>query len=322
MAQNPYAPNPLPQAPAWPPGFPLLGLGGPLPSDAPGSNPLGFAPDLPSLADLDRRQIEAQSAAQPDGNNVISVGGQQYLGIDNGRANVLTPYTFATALNGVDPLQRQRDLNRLDALVNSPLGAGAYGAATLAGASPDARDRALAWGYAMDTALQGRLDTAIGPEISPAGPEGPVSESPLRWQNHYGTKDELDRATGVTAIVTPENRQGAKRTAPSLEPVGFDRARNQELKQQRGHLLARGLGGIHNDTRNFAMLDNSTNGKSMQVFESELIRRVKGGEVMNYWVKPLYQGGNLLPNRIMLTAIGSRGFQGGIILDNPAARRQ
>ena len=65
---------------------------------------------------------------------------------------------------------------------------------------------------------------------------------------------------------------------------------------------------------------NPTNNSFMKKFENGVARMVRGGEVVDYFVKPIYGREALPPRFIMMTARGSHGSQAARIAENPAGR--
>jgi hypothetical protein len=49
-------------------------------------------------------------------------------------------------------------------------------------------------------------------------------------------------------------------------------------------------------------------------------RRVLSGEVIDYFVKPLYSDAALAPIAILMTALGSRGEPKGVVIENPPGK--
>ncbi|AWZ10381.1 laminin G [Streptomyces sp. ICC4] len=85
---------------------------------------------------------------------------------------------------------------------------------------------------------------------------------------------------------------------------------------QRGHLIAKSLGGSGEDARNLVPLYNKSNSPDMASYERDLARRVEGGETIYYSVTPKYVGTNPIPVRVYLGWIGDREGAGFAIIEN------
>ncbi|MFF4232882.1 DUF6531 domain-containing protein [Streptomyces sp. NPDC001820] len=138
----------------------------------------------------------------------------------------------------------------------------------------------------------------------------------------YGRLDHLGRPTGVNAQLRPEMlRTGTE--AGSLWPPGW-RGNGTAFNEARGHLLADRLGGAgkgrlayHNLVTQTQTPTNSPDQRDQ--VEQVIFDAVKTGEIVQYNVKPIYEGTNPIPIRIDFTAFGNRGFSFTHSLDNPAA---
>ncbi|MFD3337341.1 LamG-like jellyroll fold domain-containing protein [Streptomyces sp. NPDC058700] len=85
---------------------------------------------------------------------------------------------------------------------------------------------------------------------------------------------------------------------------------------QRGHLIAKSLGGSGEDPRNLVPLYNKSNSPDMSNTERDLARRVEGGETLYYSVTPQYAGNNPIPVRLHLGWIGNREGAGYARVEN------
>jgi hypothetical protein len=83
--------------------------------------------------------------------DLITIGGRTYIGVDDGRQNVLVPYTYMTNPPGDDPLEHQRQMNRIDFLQTHPIGSVFDFVATAMHAPPIVKDLAAGLGGAFDT---------------------------------------------------------------------------------------------------------------------------------------------------------------------------
>ena len=116
----------------------------------------------------------------------------------------------------------------------------------------------------------------------------------------FGELDELGRATGVHARITPELLNTGTRATSRVQPLGFG---GRGLGHARGHLLARSLGGSGEDPRNLVTLfQNPTNTPVMSSFEYEVLSAVRGGQTVDYWSLPVYEGTNPIPLGVTLRA--------------------
>lgn len=67
---------------------------------------------------------------------------------------------------------------------------------------------------------------------------------------------------------------------------------------------------------------NGSNTPQMRGFENAVAGRVRAGEVVEYFSKPVYGQKALPPSAILLTAYGSRGAPAARLIPNPAGRRR
>lgn len=56
----------------------------------------------------------------------------------------------------------------------------------------------------------------------------------------------------------------------------------------------------------------------MRGFENEVAAAVRGGQTVDYWAIPVYQGDSLIPVGVTLWARGSQGFDLGVTIINKA----
>ncbi|QXE35643.1 DNA/RNA non-specific endonuclease [Streptomyces sp. GMY02] len=138
----------------------------------------------------------------------------------------------------------------------------------------------------------------------------------------YGRLDHLGRPTGVHAQLRPEMlRTGTP--AGTLRPPGW-RGNGDAFNEARGHLLADRLGGAGKGRLAFHNLVTQTNNptnspEQRDQVEQKIFDAVAAGEIVQYVVKPVYEGTNPIPVRLEYTAFGNRGFTLTHSLDNPAA---
>ena len=123
---------------------------------------------------------------------------------------------------------------------------------------------------------------------------------------HYGELDSLGRATGVDATITVDMVGTGTPAKSSIKPAGFE---GQKAGHARGHLLGNQLGGAGDDPRNLTTLfQNPVNHPVMSSVEGSVRKAVEAGEVVQYSVKPIYEGNTLIPSGVTVKAEGDKGF--------------
>ncbi|MFH8937156.1 DUF6531 domain-containing protein [Streptomyces griseosporeus] len=138
----------------------------------------------------------------------------------------------------------------------------------------------------------------------------------------YRAHDHLGRPTGVSACIRPEMLDTGTE-AGGAWPPGW-RGNGNAFNEARGHLLANRLGGAgkhHNAKHNLVTQTNNPTNSPYQrdLVEGPIYEAVKKGEVVQYDIKPIYEGTNPIPIRLEYSAYGNRGFELTGWLDNPAA---
>ncbi|MFJ2441229.1 RHS repeat-associated core domain-containing protein [Streptomyces sp. NPDC087658] len=138
----------------------------------------------------------------------------------------------------------------------------------------------------------------------------------------YGRLDHLDRPTGVAACLRPEMLDTGSE-AGKLAPPGW-RGNGTLFNEARGHLLADRLGGAGKGRLAYHNLVTQTQDPYNSPYQRDLVERkiyeaVRGGEVVQYGIKPRYEGANPIPVEIEFTARGSNGFTLDGWLENPAS---
>ena len=137
----------------------------------------------------------------------------------------------------------------------------------------------------------------------------PGGESGIESGNssiHYGELDSLGRATGVDATITVDMVGTGTPAKSSIKPAGFG---GQKAGHARGHLLGNQLGGAGDDPRNLTTLfQNPVNHPVMSSVEGSVRKAVEAGEVVQYSVKPIYEGNTLIPSGVTIKAEGDKGF--------------
>jgi hypothetical protein len=253
--------------------------------------------------------------------NTVTVGGKTYIEHDNGRANVLLPYTYVTNPTGPDPWERGRSANRINAMLSSPFGAGAYGISVALGAPEGVRDASLAAGLALDASLAGIAPAMRRPTVKPPTPT-PAS-LPLRQSGFaYGDLDAYGRPTGARGWVEKGSLGSGTKSDRRIAPPGWS-GHGRIHNEARAHLAGRDLGGSGEDPRNIVtMTQTPTNAPGMSGVERGVAKAARNGEVINYSSVPLYANGGSAPSHVMITAHGSRGYSRSVIIANPAARRR
>jgi hypothetical protein len=140
----------------------------------------------------------------------------------------------------------------------------------------------------------------------------------------YGAIDELGRPTGIRAVLTngmvgDDLGTMARR---QIIPPGYT---PQVPPLARGHLLGRQLGGSGDVYENLVTLfQNETNVPLMSGIEDSVRAAVEGGQRVTYEVTPIYEGGQVVPARLHIRAIGEPSAAGGealnidVVIDNAA----
>jgi hypothetical protein len=253
-----------------------------------------------------KRRLPANPAPRSLSTGPFKLGGRWYRQIDNGRANVLVPIDDPTVPPGLRAQQRAA-IERAFLMTNSPLAGGAYGVAALAGASPRTRDRAMMAGYAVDAVMHGAapLGAWSRPGVRPPPTQPPLSTLP-RKSAVFGRLTETGQSTGVDARVTRPMINAGKRVKDGLSPPGLQRD-VYPYTGSRGHLLAKQLGGEANTLDQvIAIGQNPVNTPKMSGYEGAVKRRVQAGEVVDYFVRPLYNAPGSAPSAILMSARGTR----------------
>ncbi len=266
------------------------------------------------------RPDPAEIFRRPPGlEQIVTIGGQRYQQRDNGRANVLVP--FAGPLASVAKQAEHRAaLERALYMASNPLAGAAYGIAALAGASSQGRDKAMMAGGAVDTAMLGAAP--FGARVR--GPlQRPPTQPPLatlpRQPFRYAPANATDQASGMDATITKSMLWTGKGPKRGLKLPGLVDSKIQD----RGHLGADVLGGAANDPSEAVALYRRPNRGAMQTFEKAIKDRVRAGEVVEYFVRPLYNSPASAPSAVVLSAEGSRGgFTPRIVRNVPGPRRR
>ncbi|WBP91110.1 LamG-like jellyroll fold domain-containing protein [Kitasatospora cathayae] len=148
---------------------------------------------------------------------------------------------------------------------------------------------------------------------------------------YYQPLDRVGRATGVQACLNIANinwvGKKTKRTGELENPqaIGLTNIIGTPTEYpienvwnvppgykegaglNRGHLLARVLGGDGEDRRNLVPLWANANSPVMSSVEAKIASALKAGESIYFTSRPAYDGRNPLPDTVTLTAVGNRG---------------
>ncbi len=267
-----------------------------------------------SLADFIKRSPRPEPS--------VAIGGQTYRGSDNGRANLLVPVDDPQ-VSASQLAERRRGVSRVMFMADSPLGSAAYDLALAMNASPAQRNGALVAGGLVDAAMTG---------AAPFGVRGRGGVSPPRTEtNPLGRQRPPVRSSGANAsgqaqgkdmTLTKSMLGTGTRANKRVNPPGWQ-GHGTKFNEGRSHLHAKQLGGSGKTISDLVTLtQNPTNSSHMATFENEVMRRVRDGEVMEYFVKPLYHEGILPPTSMLMLAYGSRGAPIARLVENPAGRRR
>jgi hypothetical protein len=267
-----------------------------------------------SLADRVRRT--------PRPEPTVTIGRRPYAGVDSGRANVLVPASDPQ-VSAAELAERRRAVSRLMFMADSPLGSAAYDVATAMDASPQARDGALVAGGLVDATMTGAAPFGVqvrGGASPPTRGSGPLGfERPSvrsRGANASG------QAQGKDMTVTRPMLGTGSRANGRVNPPGWQ-GNGNKFNEGRAHLHAKQLGGLGKTLSDLVTLtQNPTNSSHMATFENKVMRRVRDGEVVEYFVRPLYRDGILPPTSILMSAYGSRGAPIARLVENPAGSRK
>ncbi|WP_370867914.1 DNA/RNA non-specific endonuclease [Phenylobacterium sp.] len=131
----------------------------------------------------------------------------------------------------------------------------------------------------------------------------------------FGRPTASGQATRTNSTITSEQLGTGSKAARSIRPPGWQEQVPDDRRpdQERGHLLAKVLGGPGKDPRNFVTIPKKTN-QAMWSFEKMVRDRANSGEVVEYQVQPFYDGAGQPPSTILMTATGTRGQPMGRII--------
>lgn len=254
-----------------------------------------------------------------EGGGYVKIGDRWYRSAGNGQANVLVP-ADNPSYSPAELAQRREAVERALFDASQPMAGVASGFAALVGASSEARDVARVIGAAADTALSfGASRTPPAPRAARSGQVSPPPE--VRPGIRYGELNAKGQATGVNATITESMIGTGTKANRRLYPPGW--SGNGTLhNESRGHLYANILGGSGGETRNMVTLTQyPMNSPWMRDFEVSMARKVRNGEIVEYFGIPLY-GNGPAPAAILLTAHGSKSGTSAKVIGNPAGRRK
>lgn len=217
--------------------------------------------------------------------------------------------------------EQRRAVERAFYMTANPLAGAAYGIATIAGASPQTRDRAMMVGGAVDAAMMGVAPRGASIRAQPAQPRAQLMPDPfVRDAVRPRRPNSIEQAIGVDGTITSSMLGTGTKPDRKLKPPGWQ-GNGRIFNEARGHLLANALGGPGEEMWNLVtQTQRGSNTPQMSNFERAIAARVRRGEVIEYGAKPLYRDGVLPPSSILLTATGSRGAPTARIINNPAGR--
>ena len=119
------------------------------------------------------------------------------------------------------------------------------------------------------------------------------------WYNYWGPDS---RPTGADACLKAPVSGGG---GPGYDPPGWQSGAGYD----RGHVIARRLGGSGSQPGSLFTQCLSVNRGAMRVFEGEVYGKVNSGETI-YYVVALGYFGRTIPNTVSVFYVGSRGSAG------------
>lgn len=247
----------------------------------------------------------------------ITRGGRTYKEIDNGIANVLVP-TLDPGTSQAEVAANRAAADRALFMAQNPLAGAAYGVATLAGASPPTRDRAMMAGAVADAGLS--VATPRGADVRrPTPPIKTTTAIPQDGSIRYREANSKGQSRGVNAALGAPMLGTGGKTKQNVKPPGFISGK-EPYYHNRAHLLANRLGGHADELKEVFAATRSMNSPIMSRYESSVARRVASGELIDYSVTPHYTPGVEAPSFVTITAWGDREGAMAVILENPLGR--
>lgn len=123
----------------------------------------------------------------------------------------------------------------------------------------------------------------------------------------YGDLDTLGRATQAEAYITKDMIGKGTKANNNIKPAGFVSGL-KPISHNRGHIIARDLGGDGNDVRNLTTLHRQANSPVMRKHEQDVKKVVMSGENVFYKSTPNYRGNEPLSRGITIEAKGDNGY--------------
>jgi hypothetical protein len=121
---------------------------------------------------------------------------------------------------------------------------------------------------------------------------------------HPKTGDLMKSGTGDTNII------GSEPPFPPYKP-GYDTSQPKGWALgsgfERGHLLARQLGGVGNDVRNLVPLYPKANDPGMKKWEDIIAAAINADQTVYFTATPQYSGNSPIPTSVDMTAVTSAG---------------
>lgn len=93
---------------------------------------------------------------------------------------------------------------------------------------------------------------------------------------------------------------------PSVDPVGYER-NVDGVEYDRGHLIAKKLGGTGDDKRNLVPLNQHENRGKMRVDEGKIASDVSYGFNTYVYSVPIYVNDNPIPEKVVMFTLNSLG---------------
>ncbi|MCA9904385.1 MAG: DNA/RNA non-specific endonuclease, partial [Anaerolineae bacterium] len=132
--------------------------------------------------------------------------------------------------------------------------------------------------------------------------EGPKEKIVPKPHVTYGPLDSLKRPTGITAVLAKPLGKGSAANR-NIRPPGFPPKGTTIHPYARAHLLGDQLGGSGKDKRNLVTFSQRKyNSGEMSKHEGRIRKAVENGEIVDYKVRPIYRGNDLIPIAINIEA--------------------
>ncbi len=159
-----------------------------------------------------------------------------------------------------------------------------------------------------------------GPDTSAAPAPVPPGTTPKKFRKQgcgkgwkdYGDVLKNGNRTGVRACLTSSDIGQGQKVREWIKPPGYG---GRAQKHDKGHLLAKKLGGTGEMPENFVTVYQSPNRGRMRVGENEVANALETQDVY-YTSTPIYRNGDPIPYKIMITARGTKGLAFTIPVEN------